>query len=468
MSSTRRNELSQLEAALAESHRNVNVLSHELAHANETLEWLSCYDSLTGLPNRSLFHDQLGRLISIARREKRALPVLHVDINRFTQVNETLGHEVGDSVLREVSQRMTGILRDSDFAARLGDDEFGIVLPTTDSERGAQIVARKIIEAVEAPYNIGGHRLLMGVSVGIALYPEHGADSRSVLLQVQRAMQEAKQSGGGFVSSSSEQGTESANRVLLAGDLREAIENDQLVLHYQPKLEISSAKVIGAEALVRWQHPNDGLIFPDDFIPIIENTGVINSLTHSVMDSALAWVGKWHKQGRELTVSVNLSPRSLHDADLPDRVLRTLAENEVPASALMLEITESAIIIDAEKAMKVVTELSQMGVGIAIDDFGTGYSSLAYLRRLPADEIKIDKSFVLNMDESADDASIVRSVIDLAKNLGKTVVAEGIENTDVWHILRGMDCDAGQGYHISRPIPADSFDEWLSGPAWKP
>jgi EAL domain-containing protein (putative c-di-GMP-specific phosphodiesterase class I) len=226
--------------------------------------------------------------------------------------------------------------------------------------------------------------------------------------------------------------------------------------------------VIGAEALVRWQHPNDGLIFPDDFIPIIENTGVINSLTHSVMDSALAWVGKWHKQGRELTVSVNLSPRSLHDADLPDRVLRTLAENEVPASALMLEITESAIIIDAEKAMKVVTELSQMGVGIAIDDFGTGYSSLAYLRRLPADEIKIDKSFVLNMDENADDASIVRSVIDLAKNLGKTVVAEGIENTDVWHILRGMDCDAGQGYHISRPIPADSFDEWLSGPAWKP
>jgi len=231
---------------------------------------------------------------------------------------------------------------------------------------------------------------------------------------------------------------------------------------------LRSDRVVSAEALVRWQHPSDGLIFPDDFIPVIENTGVINSLTHTVVDAALAWVGNWHRQGRELTVSVNLSPRSLHDAELPSRVSRTLSQNNVPASALMLEITESAIIIDADRAMKVVTELSDMGVGIAIDDFGTGYSSLAYLRRLPADEIKIDKSFVLNMDENADDASIVRSVIDLAKNLGKTVVAEGIESADVWHILRGMACDAGQGYHISRPVPADQFDAWLSGPAWKP
>jgi diguanylate cyclase (GGDEF)-like protein len=462
---SQRNQLSQLEAALASSHRSVTQLSEKLSLANETLERLSFYDVLTGLPNRRHFHEGLSHFIALARREHRPLPVLLIDFNRFREINDKLGHEVGDRTLRELADRLIGSVRDSDVVARIGGDEFAVMLPSTESMPGAQIVAQKIVDATEKPFEVDGHSLLMGVSIGIAMYPDHGVDNHAILQQADRSMGEAKRAGGGYVISRAKAESETNERVVLAGDLREAIEKKQLVLHYQPKIELSSQRVIGGEALVRWQHPSEGLIFPDEFIPVVENTGVINIMTYEILKDALAWVCSWREQGYSHSVAVNLSPRSLHDRDLPNRVARMLDERQAPPEALVLEITESAIMIDADRAKEAITALDEHGVGIAIDDFGTGYSSLAYLRRLPATEIKIDKSFVMKMDTNSDDAAIVRSVVELGRNLGKRVVAEGIESEEVLHMLADMGCEAGQGYHISRPIPADAYSTWMDGRA---
>ncbi len=456
-----RAQLKKLEEALAEDRRAEPPLVSDVKPP-EGADSAHYFDPLTGLPNRKYFQQQLADFIALARREHRPLSVMLLNFNRFREINNTLGHDAGDDLLKEVSQRVCRTLRESDIAARFGADEFAVMLPTTHSLAGAQVVAGKVIEAVERPFYVRGHRLLMGVSVGIAMYPDHGPDDHAVMQQADRAMGLAKRAGGGCVTPDVDaEGSKSSGRLVLAGDLREAIERKELVMHYQPKVALATGEVIGGEALVRWQHPTDGLIFPDKFIPVIENTRVIDHLTHEVLDMALAWASGWRTEGRACNVSVNLSARTLHDGGLPNRIGALLEAHALPPEALVLEITEGAIMIDAERAMQVVTTLAELGVGIAIDDFGTGYSSLAYLRRLPATEIKIDRSFVMAMESNPEDVAIVRSVVDLGSSLGKQVVAEGIETAEAMQMLADMGCHAGQGYFISRPVPADGFRAWL-------
>ncbi len=461
-----KSRLTALEAELNESHENLGRLTSQLDQVNQDLERLTSYDSLTGLANRTLFYDQLSSFIALARREKSKLPLLVLDVNAFKDVNDSFGHQAGDNVLREVAKRISHVLRDSDSAARLGGNEFGIVLPTAKTVDGAIVVAQKIAAAVEAPIQLNGHRLILGVSIGISIFPDNGMDEKGIVSLALLAMEEAKRSGGGFVACAPDKQHEPSGPVMLAGDVREAIEKNELVLHYQPKVAMTDGRVIGAEALVRWDHPEQGLIYPDNFIPLVERTGLINSLTLAVLDKALAQARIWRENGNPLSISVNLSPRALHDVRLPEHISERLKFHAVPAESLILEITETAIMIDADKAMEVVTELSALGVGIAIDDFGTGYSSLAYLRRLPAQEIKIDRSFVLNMHNNVDDKTIVRSVIDLARNLGMEVVAEGVESREIYDLLKEMDCFCAQGYFISRPVGEDDFNSWMRNPTW--
>ncbi|MBT4426510.1 MAG: bifunctional diguanylate cyclase/phosphodiesterase [Rhodospirillaceae bacterium] len=462
-----KSRLTALEAELTESHENLGRLTSQLDQVNQDLERLTSYDSLTGLANRTLFYDQLSSFIAIARREKRKLPLLVLDVNAFKDVNDSLGHQAGDNVLREVAKRISHVLRDSDSAARLGGNEFGIVLPTAKTADGAIVVAQKIAAAVEAPIELNGHRLILGVSIGISVFPDNGMDEKGIVSLALLAMEEAKRSGGGFVACEPEKHQAPVGPVMLAGDVREAIDKNELILHYQPKVAMKDGRVIGAEALVRWDHPEQGLIYPDNFIPLVERTGLINSLTLAVLDKALAQARIWRENGNPLSIAVNLSPRALHDGRLPEHISERLKFHAVPPENLILEITETAIMIDADKAMEVVTELSALGVGIAIDDFGTGYSSLAYLRRLPAQEIKIDRSFVLSMHNNVDDKTIVRSVIDLARNLGMEVVAEGVESREIYDLLKEMDCYCAQGYFISRPVDEIAFKDWVSNPTWE-
>ena len=309
------------------------------------------------------------------------------------------------------------------------------------------------------PWDGGNHRVTGGSSSGAGVSLNQG----SALV----AMEEAKRSGGGFVACAPDQSKAPASQVILAGDIRDAIDQNELILHYQPKVAMKDGRVIGAEALVRWNHPHQGLIYPDSFIPLVERTGLINSLTLTVLDMALAQARIWQDSGNPMSISVNLSSRALHDARLPEHISERLRFHNVPPEGLILEITETAIMIDADKAMEVVTSLSELGVDIAIDDFGTGYSSLAYLRRLPAREIKIDRSFVLNMHKNVDDKTIVRSVIDLAHNLGMKVVAEGVESREIYDLLKSMDCYCAQGYYISRPVDDEEFSCWLDDPVWE-
>lgn len=461
-----RSRLTELEAELNESHQNLGRLTNQLDQANQDLERLTSYDSLTGLANRILFYNQLASFIAFAKREKRKLPLLVLDVNAFKDVNDSLGLKVGDMVLREVAKRISQVLRDSDTAARLGGDEFGIVLPTAATLDGAIVVAQKIAAAVEAPLQVSGHRLILGVSIGISMFPDNGMDEKSLVSLAVGAMDETKRSGGGFAACAPDQIKAPTDQVLLAGDIREAIDKNELILHYQPKVAMKDGRVIGAEALVRWNHPHQGLIYPDNFIPLVERTGLINSLTFSVLDTALAQARVWRDAGNPLSIAVNLSPCALHDSRLPEHISKRLKFHTLSLESLILEIMETAIMIDADKAMEVVTALSDLGVGISIDDFGTGYSSLAYLRRLPAQEIKIDRFFVLNMHQNVDDKTIVRLDIDLANNLGMEVVAEGVESQEIYDLLREMNCYCAQGYYVSRPVDSDKFSSWLANPAW--
>jgi len=463
-----RSRLSELENELSKSNDNLGRLAYQLDRVNQDIERLTSYDPLTGLANRTLFYDQLSGYIAIAQREKRKLPLLVLDVNAFKDMNDSLGHHAGDSVLKMVAERISAVIRDSDTAARLGGNEFCVVLPTAATAEGAMVVAQKIANAVEAPMHVDGHRLVLGVSIGISFFPDNGLDEKGIVSLALVAMNEAKRSGGGFVACAPDQNKSPTGQLIMAGDIRDAIERNELTLHYQPKVAMKDGGVIGAEALVRWEHPQQGRIYPDNFIPLVEWTGLVNGLTLAGLDAALAQARIWQDSGKPKSISVNLSSRALHDTRLPEHISERLKTHKVLPHSLMLEITETAIMIDADKAMEVITSLSELGVGIAIDDFGTGYSSLSYLRRLPAQEIKIDRSFVLNMHRNDDDKTIVRSVIDLADNLGMQAVAEGVESLEIYDLLKDMNCYCAQGYYISRPVAEDHFNNWLENPAWGP
>ncbi len=419
------------------------------------------HDALTGLPNRVLFHDRVRQVIESARRNGDTAAVMVMDLDHFKEINDTLGHYHGDRLLQHVGERLSSALRSEDTVARMGGDEFAVLLPSVEDAAAADEVARKLLGALRRSFEIDGLSLEVGASVGIACFPDHGADGETLLQRADIAMYVAKADHLGAQLYELAQDQHSVQRLALAGELRRAIENDELVLHYQPKVEVATGRVVGAEALCRWQHPSLGLIMPDEFVPMAEHTGLITPLTRTVINLALEQVADWQTKGHEVPVAVNLSARSFLDSQLLDELPGLLSTWSVDPSLLSLEITESMIVGDPERARAVLERLNDLGITLAIDDFGTGYSSLSYLKDLPVDEIKIDKSFVLEMTTGGNDETIVRSIIDLAHNLDLCAVAEGVEDGARLDRLAELGCDVAQGYHFSRPLPAELFEQWL-------
>ena len=427
------------------------------------IEHQSLHDALTSLPNRALLRDRIDQAIRGANRDHASVVVMLIDLDHFKEVNDTLGHHHGDLLLREIGPRLGQTLRESDTIARLGGDEFAILLPSVPDASYGMAVARKIIRALERPFDVQGLSLQVGASIGLACYPIHGSDVDTLVQRADIAMYLAKGAQTGVEIYDPEQDKHSPGRLTLASDLRRAVEREELVVHYQPKVELGTGQVRGVEALVRWQHPQRGLVQPAEFVPMAENTGLIAPITMRVLNLALEQLAEWHAVGHELDVAVNLSARSLLDRQLPESIAEMLERWRVDPAHLRLEITESMIMADPVRAMAVIADVDAMGVKLAIDDFGTGYSSLANLKRLPVSEIKIDKSFILNMNEDRNDAVIVRSTIDLARSLGLGVVAEGVESESVLDELTRLGCDLAQGYYLSRPVPGAQLTRWLSG-----
>jgi diguanylate cyclase (GGDEF)-like protein len=420
------------------------------------LERRSLYDDLTGLPNRTLFRDRLGQAMRTAKRQQGYAAVVVIDLDRFKEVNDALGHDTGDLLIREVGARLASELRESDTLARLGDDEFGILLPTSAAE-DAVLLAERVHSALEAPFVLEELSLETAASAGVAAYPQHGDDADTLLKHAEVAMDVAKEEHAGTAVYSADRDTNDAERLALAGRVRRAIEHDELVVHYQPKADLEDGRIIGVEALVRWQHPQRGFVAPSEFIPVAERTGLIKPLSRYVLASAIDQCRAWNEAGLELTVSVNLTIPDLLDLVLPDRIARLLEQSRVRPEQLELEITESTILADPFRVRDVLNRLNEMGLRLAIDDFGTGYSSLGYLKRLPVQAIEIDRSFVMGMCDDPSDATIVRSTIDLGRNLGLDVVAEGVESQRIWDALRGEGCTIAQGYFIGKPMPAEEL-----------
>jgi diguanylate cyclase (GGDEF)-like protein/PAS domain S-box-containing protein len=427
----------------------------------QALEHRATHDALTGLPNRYMLAQRVESALAASRDDGEPVAFLVLDLDRFREINDTLGHHVGDRVLRLIGKRLQSALRPTDTIARIGGDEFAVLLPATELSRSRQ-VAQRLIETLERPFRVEALSLQVDTSIGIALFPDHGEDATKLIQRADVAMYVAKRARSAVGVYDEAHDFTSERRLTLTGALRGAIENDQLELHYQPKISSRADRVVGAEALVRWTHSEYGNISPDEFIGLAEQTGLIEPLTHWVLDSALQRCVQWRAEGHDLEISVNVSARNLLDEQLPALLREMLRNKHAEPDWLTLELTESVIMEDPERALEVVRELQRLGVHISIDDFGTGYSSLAYLKKLSADELKIDKSFVMEMDRNQDDAEIVRSTIELAHNLGLHVVAEGVERQEIWQTLKHLGCDVGQGYLFSKPLPADDFIEQLA------
>jgi diguanylate cyclase (GGDEF)-like protein len=428
---------------------------------DSALERRTLYDDLTGVANRTLFSDLVTRELASARRndERRALLVMNLD--GFRQVNDAIGHDRGDALLRGVGERLTAALREADTVARLDGDAFAVMPADTRDLAAAAEVAWKIQRACESEFVVGEETVHVSASIGIALFPEHGRTTAELLRCAEMAMYVAKRTGNGHAVFDAAHERKTADHLALLLDLRECVERDQLVLHYQPKIDLSTREIFGVEALVRWRHPTQGLLQPGSFMPDVERTDLIEPVTRWVLETALSQQRRWRDEGYDLSMAVNVSARSLeHGSALPELVAELTSTSEIPPGRLTLELTEGALI--EATAPDVLARLHDMGQRVSIDDFGTGYSSLVYLQRLAADEIKVDRSFVTTIATTGDDAIIVRSTIDLAHNLGLTVVAEGVEDQNVLDALVGYGCDAAQGFHFARPAPAEELTEWLS------
>ena len=430
------------------------------------IEYQALHDALTDLPNRSLLSDRLHQGILSAGRQQSPLALIIMDLDHFKEINDTLGHHNGDVILQQVSSRVRHVLRESDTVARLGGDEFAVLLPNADMVDATRI-AKKLLHVLEQPFDLEGQTFHIGASLGIALFPEHGRDGTALMKRADVAMYEAKRGKSGFSVYDPAKDQHSLRNLSLMGELRAAIERNQLVLYYQPKVNTQTGRVSGVEALVRWQHPEHGLMYPDDFIPLAEQAGLIKQVTLWVLEKALVQNSEWLQLGVDLSVAVNLSVRNLQDNTFPDEVgaiLRTWQSKQL--SRLRFEITETAMMADPARAAEILNALGAMGIRLSIDDFGTGYSSLAYLKQLPVAELKIDKSFVMGMATDENDATIVRSTIDLAHNIGLRVVAEGVEDKRTYEMLVELGCDSVQGYYISRPVAPEELLRWVQQPPW--
>jgi diguanylate cyclase (GGDEF)-like protein/PAS domain S-box-containing protein len=436
----------------------------ERKRTEELIHHIAFYDTPTGLPNRNKLYDHLLDTIKADGGKGMRMALLLMDLDRFREINDTLGHHRGDLLLQQLGERLQKTTFDRDIVARLGGDEFAILLTKLMNDNDIHLVIAKITRALEAPFVIEGIPIAVEISIGIALYPEQGADPDTLIQRADIAMSAAKKSGRGHLLYSPEIDEYNPKRLALLGELRNAIDQEQLVLHYQPKITLKDRKVFGVEALVRWKHPQQGMIPPNYFIGPAEQTGLIHPLTRWVVQAAIRQCAAWRQAGFEITVSANLSARNLLDAKLPDMVLGLLQASGLTPEQIEFEITESAIMTDPARAQEVLAALHRAGIRFSIDDFGIGYSSLSYLQKLPVDAIKIDRSFVSHMVRNEGDMKIVRSTIELAHNLGLKVVAEGVETQEILDQLTEMGCDAAQGYFISRPIPNEDLIRWLESP----
>jgi diguanylate cyclase (GGDEF)-like protein len=436
--------------------------TNELARKQAENEHQAMHDALTGMPNRTLFQFKLIDAIDEAKANGGKLAVMLIDLDHFKEINDTLGHHFGDLLLQEIGPRLSSVLRDVDLMARLGGDEFGIVLPDLPDEQVAIRVADRLLEELEQPVQVEGLALDVSGSVGIALFPQQANDAEALLRRADVAMYAAKEHGAGYELYQEEMDRNNPQRLTLIGQVRPALEGSEFTMYYQPKVRLSDGRVAGAEALIRWEHPSLGLVPPDEFIPLVEKTVLLRPLTHYVIEQVLRQWREWADMGIRLPVAINLSARSLLDGELPDQVHDQLRSWDVPPAFLRMELTESFLMSDSGRSTVVLDRLSDVGVGLSIDDFGTGYSSLSYLKRLPIEEIKIDRSFVMQMHVDANDFMIVRATVDLGRNLGLRVVAEGVEDADTFDRLAEFGCDEAQGYYISRPVSAVEFTRWLS------
>ena len=449
--------LTRLLPAVERELRDAGV-RRERRRVEQRLAHLAYHDALTDLPNRALLHDRLDQAARVANREGTTLALLLLDLNGFKEINDTLGHHAGDRVLQFVAARLRATLREVDTVARLGGDEFAVVLPLADIN-GALLAAQKILDELAQPCVIDGQSLIVRASLGVACFPEHGASADTLLRKADVAMYVAKSDGVGIAVYAPTRDRHTHRRLTLISQFRKGLDESQFFLEYQPMLHLQKNMIIGVEALVRWNHPQQGRLLPAEFIDLAEQTGLINPLTTIVIETAIR---EWSQTGTEprLTVAVNLSPRTLLDPILPLRIADMLAVYGAPPSSLALEITENILMSDPARSMDCLQRLHAMGIRLVLDDFGTGYSSLSYLRRLPVDELKIDRSFVAGLASGLDEV-IVRSTIDLAHNLGLTVVAEGVENENAQTRLCEMGCDAAQGTFISPPAGASVVRDWL-------
>jgi diguanylate cyclase (GGDEF)-like protein len=419
---------------------------------------LALHDALTGLPNRVLFADRTRRAIATAERADGPVVVMLIDLDRFKDINDTLGHHYGDEVLRQMAGRLTDLLDPRDTVARLGGDEFGVLVRSARTPADGMAIAGAIRRALAEPFVAEGVSLELGGSVGVAFHPNDGDDVETLMQRADVAMYQAKEGAVGVVHYSSQKDDSSLARLALAADLRRALENNEFVPFFQPKVDLRTGVVVGAEALLRWRHPTERNVSPDVFIPLAEQTGLIVPVTLQVISAAIRECALWRAHGRDISVAVNLSARVLVDPTLPDHVEELCRCWDLPTRALVLEITESMIVDDPARALPVVNRLAALGVRMSIDDFGTGYSSLEYLKVLPVAEMKIDRTFVAGMADDVRDAAIVRHTIELGRSLGLRVVAEGVESAEAHERLTALGCDQGQGFLYSPAVPAEEFE----------
>ena len=441
-------------------------LAEAVQNETQTLARQALHDSLTDLPNRKLLFNRLQQEILRGERASKQLVIIMTDLNRFKEINDTLGHHIGDLILQQTATRLLNIFRKTDTVARLGGDEFSVLLPETNLQQ-AESLTHKVLEDFKRPFIVDGHTLNVDISIGLAEFPTHGDDVNILLQRADVAMYVAKQNKIGYSIYDPNKDTHSIGRLALMSELRVAIEKQSLELYFQPKVDIEKNTIIGAEALLRWNHPQRGFIKPDELIPLAEQTGLIKPLTKWVLEQSIHQCAQWKNKNIDISISVNISVHNLHDAELLQHVQDMLAQQNLAPENLILEISENDIMSEPLRAKNTLDKIKQTGIKLSIDDFGTGYSSLSYLKKLPIDEIKIDRSFIVDMLENRDEDVIVHATIELAHNLGLKIVAEGVHNEQTWHRLKELNCDIAQGHHISEALSANAFSVWLISNEWQ-
>jgi len=419
------------------------------------------HDHLTGLPNRNFLYEKIETLINDKSRQQFEFAVLMMDLNQFKEVNDSMGHQAGDKLIQHVAARIKKVLRVTDTFVRLGGDEFAVLLPGADKNT-ATVVAQNIVSFMQSSFQVDRKQIPVGISIGMACYPDDGTTADILIQHADVAMYHAKESGSGYALYDANEDQYTAQRLYMLCNLRDAMDNRQITLHYQPIIDVNRRNIWGVEALARWYHPELGLIMPEEFIPLAVQSNLMRTLSLYVLQAAIEQMAQWQNDGIELRVSVNLSVHDIQDALLPEKLRELIERNRINPTRLILEITENSVMTDSHGVRMVIEQLHEMGVSLAIDDFGTGYSSLSYLKQIPADEIKIDKSFVRDMSRDDNDAVIVRTTIELAHNMGRRVIAEGVEDQDAYDLLEILRCDLAQGYHICKPISELDLRRWLA------